>query len=70
MVGMDDCILSFTAIVPLRPNSSPLIELGTIGFGDTPTLTMARSMSIVSVAPGIGTGLRRPDASGSPNSIF
>ena len=39
-------------------------------LGDTPTLTMARSMSIVSVAPGMGTGLRRPEASGSPSSIF
>ena len=46
------------------------IELGTIGFGDTPTLTIAKSISIVSVAPGIATGLRRPEASGSPNSIF
>ena len=52
-------MLSSTAMVPLRPNSSPLMELGTIGFGDTPTLTMARSISIVSVAPGMATGLRR-----------
>lgn len=44
--------------------------MGTIGLGDTPTLTMARSISTVSVAPGMGTGLRRPEASGSPNSIF
>ncbi len=70
MVGMDDCMLSLTAIVPFRPNSNPLMELGTIGLGDTPTLTMARSMSMVSVAPGMGTGLRRPLASGSPSSIF
>ena len=70
MVGMDDCMLSLTAIVPFRPYSNPLMELGTIGLGDTPTLTMARSMSMVSVAPGMGTGLRRPLASGSPSSIF
>ena len=32
MVGMDDCMLSLTAIVPFRPNSSHLMELGTIGL--------------------------------------
>jgi len=40
------------------------------GLGETPTLTITRSTSTHSVAPGMTTGLRRPEASGSPSSIF
>ena len=57
IVGMDVCILSFTAIVFLRPNSNPLTDFGTMGLGDTPTATTARSISNVTVSPGMAIGL-------------
>ena len=40
-----------------------------MGLGDTPMATITSSASRVSICPSTGTGLRLPDASGSPNSI-
>ena len=36
---------------------------------DTPTATITKSTGIVTVLPSTGTGLRRPDSSGSPSVI-
>ena len=60
---------SLTTMVFLRPSSRPSILLGTNGLGDTPTATITWSTSSVTVFPSTGTGLRRPEASGSPSSI-
>ena len=59
-----------TMIVPFDEISRPPNALGINGLGDTPTLTITSSTSIVSTAPSIATGRRRPEASGSPSSIF
>ena len=67
----DDFIVSSSTTIVLRLlTSSPSIDLGTKGFGETPTLTITRSTRTSSIAPSIGTGERRPEASGSPSSIF
>ena len=62
-------IASFTTIVPFLPISKPATLCGISGLGLTPTLTITKSTGIVSVCPSTGTGLRRPDSSGSPNAI-
>ena len=40
------------------------------GFAPEPTAITPRSHSSVNFEPSMGTGLRRPDSSGSPSSIF
>ena len=68
-VGIEDCIPSFTTIVPLGLISSPSTAEGISGFGETPTETMTRSTGIVFVCPSTTIGHLLPDASGSPNVI-
>ena len=59
----------FTTIVPHLVTSRPTTDCGISGLGETPTLTTTSSTSSISVQPGISTGERRPEASGSPSSI-
>ena len=56
-------------MVSFLPSSSPSMDFGTRGFGDTPTATITWSVSTVRVLPSIGFGLLLPLASGSPSSI-
>ena len=68
---IDERIVSASTTIVLRLlTSRPPIDFGTSGLGDTPTLTITRSTGISSIAPSMGTGERRPEASGSPRRIF
>ena len=65
------CPFSGSATIHLRLLiSSPSVVEEISGFGEVPSYMMTVSTSITYSEPGISTGRRLPDASGSPSSIF
>ena len=59
-----------TIMPPLRLTSRPLVVDLIRGLGEVPSAIMTQSTSISYSLPSTGMGRRRPEASGSPSSIF
>ena len=66
----EDCPLSLTSIYPHLLSFKSFVFLVKSGLAFAPIAIIHRSTSIIYSDPGIAIGLLRPDASGSPNSIF
>ena len=54
-------------ILPRPSTSRPYVVAATSGFDPLPTATITVSAAISNSLPSTGTGLRRPEASGSPS---
>ena len=52
------------------PRPTPTVCSYSVASGLMPIVEMTMSQSSVDSAPGIGSGLRRPESSGSPSRIF
>lgn len=63
-------VSSLAMIQPLLLISSPAVVLEISGLGEVPSYIITVSASISYSLPGISTGRRLPDSSGSPSSIL